>query len=219
MSEARPVFEKMNLEGILTPGMSLPAPRHVTPSLLVLPNEISHLWALSEYLTPCSHEHNTMVVVLCHNVWVAYFVAVVAGIVHIWERGECGRLIIQLGGSWGWEGRLFPRGCPLRGGHLTLEVELARRSGAARPHHRQQEIPGFHQQKWLLHTLTVQGRWLKCRQCVSTKACGRHRCCAHPAGQHADPVRGDLCLTRSSQEGKSPSLPQLGSCVCFLKCN
>ena len=40
----------------------------------------------------------------------------------------------------------FPRGCPLSGGHLTLEVELTRPSGAARP-----------QQKWLLHTLTVQG--------------------------------------------------------------
>ena len=109
-----------------------------------------------------------MVVVLCHGVWVAHFVAVAAGIVHmhcVWERGEHRGLIIQLGGSWGRGGRSFPRGCPLSGAHLTLEVELARPSGAARAHHREQGIPGFHQQKWLLHTLTVPERWLKCRQC------------------------------------------------------
>lgn len=109
-----------------------------------------------------------MVVVLCHGVWVAHFVAVAAGIVHmhcVWERGERRGLIIQLGGSWGRGGRSFPRGFPLSGGHLTLEVELARPSGVARPHHREQGIAGFHQQKWLLHTLTVPERWLKCRQC------------------------------------------------------
>ena len=46
-----------------------------------------------------------MVAVLRHNVWAACFVAVVAGIVNtlrVRERGAHGRLLIQLGGSWGW---------------------------------------------------------------------------------------------------------------------
>lgn len=45
-----------------------------------------------------------MVAVLCHNIWAACLVAVVAGIVNtLWvrERGAHGRLLIQLGGSWG----------------------------------------------------------------------------------------------------------------------
>lgn len=93
-----------------------------------------------------------MVAVLCHNVWVARFVAVVAGIVNtLWVRETSNSAWRELGSG------SFPRGCPLSGGHLTLEVELTRPSGAARPQHRKQGTPGFHQQKWLLHTLTVQG--------------------------------------------------------------
>lgn len=68
-SEARPASLRKWTSRNSNPRHVTPSPQHVTPSLLVLPNEISHLWALSEYLTPCSHELNTVVVYATMSGW------------------------------------------------------------------------------------------------------------------------------------------------------